>query len=66
MIKEFDELEINTSNVSKLSENEKKERAKKREALLAKMSSQELNTLLKRPYPSQFKEKIKKYLNVDR
>lgn len=62
MIKEFDNLTIKSDEYERLSESEKRERVRKREELLSKMSKEELNELLKRPYPSQMKEKIKKYL----
>ena len=62
MIKEFDSLAITGNDYDKLSDSEIKERVKKREMLLSKMSKEELNQLLKRPYPLQMKAKIKKYL----
>ena len=62
MVKEFDNLAIKSDEYERLSESEKRERVRKREELLSKMSKEELNELLKRPYPSQMKEKIKKYL----
>lgn len=62
MIKEFDSLAITTDNYDKLSKQEINERVKKREELLSKMSRDEINQLLKRPYPPQFKAKLKKFL----
>lgn len=58
MIKEFDALAITTENYDKLSAEEKKERIRKREELLKKMSDAEIQELLSRAYPSQFKQKI--------
>lgn len=62
MIEEFDKLAITSDNYNKLSEEERKSRVKKREQLLAKMTKEELQILLKRPYPGQMKEKIRKNL----
>ena len=62
MIKEFDKLAITSENVKGMSWEEQKRRAKEREQLLSKMTNEELNELLKRPYPSQYKAKIRKFL----
>ena len=62
MIKEFDKLAITTENVKDMSLEEQKRRAKEREQLLSKMTNEELNELLKRPYPSQYKAQIRKFL----
>ena len=62
MIKEFDKLAITTENVKDMPLEEQKRRAKEREQLLSKMTNEELNELLKRPYPSQYKAKIRKFL----
>lgn len=62
MIEKFDKLAITTDNIKNMSLDEQKKRAKEREQLLSKMTNDELNELLKRPYPSQFKMKIRKFL----
>ena len=62
MIKEFDKLAITSENVKDMSWEEQKRRTKEREKLLSKMTNEELNELLKRPYPSQYKAKIRKFL----
>lgn len=59
MIKEFDSLAITIDNYDKLSADEKKERVRKREELLKRMSNEEIKELLGRAYPPQFKQKIR-------
>lgn len=59
MIKEFDELAITSENYDKLTPEERKERTRKSDALIKKMSKEEIEELLKRPYPAQYKIKIK-------
>lgn len=60
MIKEFDDLAITFDNVDKLTKEERIARAKKRKEILKQMSEEEINELLSRPYPSQFKDTIRK------
>lgn len=62
MIKKFDELQMTFEDAKRLSLEERKARAEERERLLSQMTNEELNELLERPYPSQFKQKIRKYL----
>ena len=62
MIEEFDKLAITTENYDKLSKEEIKKREAKRRELLSKMSNAELNELLERPYPGQYKQVIKQYI----
>ena len=62
MIEKFDSLQMTFEDAKKLSLEEKKERAKQREELLSKMTNKELNELLNRPIPNQYKEKIRKFL----
>lgn len=62
MIEKFDSLQMTFDDAKKLSLEERKERAREREQLLSKMTNDELNELLKRPYPSQFKQKIRSYI----
>ena len=63
MIKEFDELAITNENYDKLTATERKQRTQKRYELIKKMNEKEIEELLKRPYPSQFKMKIKELRN---
>jgi hypothetical protein len=63
MIEEFDSLAVTTENYKKLTDSEQEERHRKREQLLAKMSKEELQILIARPYPSQYKSILKKYLD---
>ena len=62
MIKKFDELQMTFEDAKKMSLDERKARAKERENLLSQMTNDELNELLERPYPSQFKQKIRSYI----
>lgn len=62
MINEFDKLAITSEEYKEMSETEINERVKKREELLKRMSRKEIEELLKRDYPVQFKQKLKKYL----
>ena len=62
MLKEYDELEEEISKVAGTDMEKAKELSKRKKELLGQMTSEELNTLLKRPYPPQYKEIIKKYL----
>ena len=59
MIEEFDSLVISDYMLDKLTEEEIKERTKKRDELIRKMSDEEIEILYKRPYPPQYKIKIK-------
>lgn len=62
MLEKYDELEKEISKAV----GEDMERAKKlseeKKALLKKMSKQELESLMNRPYPPQYKSLIKKYI----
>lgn len=60
MIAKFDELAITFDNFDEMSTSERIARAKKRKELLKQMSDEEIDELLKRPYPARFKETIKK------
>ena len=62
MLKEYDRLEMEISKIASKDMNKAKELSKEKKALLSKMTTQELQTLLKRPYPSQYKEIIRKHL----
>lgn len=59
MIEEFDRLAITSDNMHKLTKKEQIERVKKRDALIKQMNEEEIEELLKRPYPVQYKIKIK-------
>lgn len=62
MLKEYDRLEAEISKAASNDMQKAKELSKQKKALLVKMSKQELETLLKRPYPAQYKKIIRKYL----
>lgn len=62
MIEAHDKL---VDKISKVAENDKelaKRLSKQKDEVLAQMSNEEINELLKRPYPAQYKMKLKKYL----
>ena len=63
LIDEFDKLAIFANEYSKMSDKQIKERVKKRDELLKKMSKEELEILLNRNYMGQYKIKLKKYLD---
>lgn len=62
MIKEYDELEREISKVATSDMTKAKELSNKKKDLLKRMSQSEIEVLLSRPYPPQYKALIKKYL----
>ena len=62
MIKQYDELELEISKIAGTDKSRAKELSNQKKQLLSQMSKDELEVLLNRPYPSQYKEVIKKYL----
>ena len=62
MIKEHDRLAKEIAEVMGKDLEKAKELSKQKDELLSRMSKEELNELLKRPYPPQYKMKIKKYM----
>lgn len=59
MLEKYDKLAITPELVDKLSPEELKERVKERDELIKEMSDAEIEELLNRPIPSQYKAKIK-------
>lgn len=62
MIKEYDELEKRASMLVGKDITEAKKVIKQKEEVLKKMENEEIEQLLKRPYPAQYKSKLKSFL----
>lgn len=62
MIKEHDRLSLEIAKVAEEDMEKAKELVKEKEKVLSEMSNDEIKTLMKRPYPPQYKTKLKKYL----
>lgn len=59
MLEIYDNLAITPELSERLSEEEIKERVKQRDEIIKKMSDEEIEELLNRPLPAQYKAKIK-------
>ena len=62
LLNEYDKLELEITKLIKIDMKKTKELSEKKKNLLSKMTTNEINELLKRPYPSQYKAILKKYL----
>lgn len=62
MIKEYDELETKIAKVIEDDKESAMKLSKEKFELLKKMSNEEIEQLLDRPYPPQYKTKLKSYL----
>ena len=62
MLKEYDKLELEISKAVDSDFKKAKELSEKKKKLLEKMPKDEIKELLKRPYPGQYKEILKKFL----
>ena len=63
MIRAYDKLEKQmTDELIEKDENMYKQLSRQKKELLKQMSNEEINELLKRDYPGQYKEMLKKYL----
>ena len=62
MIEEHDKLAREIAEVVSKDKAKAKELSKEKDEILKQMSNEELQKLLKRPYPPQYKMKIKKYM----
>ncbi len=66
MIEAHDKL---VEKISKAVDNDMdlaKKLSKQKDEVLSQMSNEEIKELMKRPYPAQYKEKLKKYLKEKR
>ena len=62
MIEKYDELEKKASMLVGKDITEAKKVIKQKEEVLKKMKNEEIELLLKRPYPAQYKNKLKNFL----
>ena len=62
MIEAHDKLAEKISKVAETDKELAKRLSKQKDEVLSQMSNEEINELLKRPYPPQYKVKLKKYL----
>ena len=62
MIQAHDKLEEKISKAVESDKDLAKKLSKQKDEVLAQMSNEEIKELMKRPYPPQYKMKLKKYL----
>ena len=62
MIEAHDKLAEKISRVAETDKELAKRLSKQKDEVLSQMSNEEINELLKRPYPPQYQVKLKKYL----
>ncbi len=62
MIEAHDKLALKISKAVETDKDLAKRLSKQKDEVLAQMSNEEINELLSRPYPPQYKMKLKKFL----